>query len=159
MYNPNVGKYNNYRHKIICSKTKIEYDIGYHDVALHTDMLINMIKNRYNCNVIGFYIINNNQYDLRAGLRFHYAGIDGRDMQIAVESMKYQFSKNGFASFMDTSKTVMYFIPVKSLVIDTSEINVTGTQTARKIATTFAKHMTSRKTSRVLLNNLIGYIV
>ena len=154
----NHVKYVQQRHKIVCQKTKIEYDISYGDVVLHTDMITEMIKNRYKCDIIGFYVINNNFRDIRSGLRNHYSGIDRRDMQLAIETMKQQFSKNGFAGFTDTVKTVMYFIPVKSLNIDNSDINVTGEQSARKIATTFTKHMNSRKTSRVLLNNLIGYI-
>ena len=79
-------------------------------------------------------------------------------MQTTITDMKKQFADKGFAAYTDTAKTIMYFIPVKSLKIDNTDIVVSGEQTARKIATTFTKHMNSRKTSRVLLNNLIGYI-
>jgi hypothetical protein len=47
---------------------------------------------------------------------------------------------------------------LNKLAIEIGDMVVEEKQTAKQIARSFTKHLTGRKTSRVLLNQFIGYV-
>ena len=152
----NVGKA---QHRLICPHTKIEYKIRGYDVIKHTDMMCEMIKNRYKCNVIGFYLSDSGKYGIINIINAHYSGISKEEAEEKREQIKKDFAANSFSSLKDTGKDEMFIIPANKLKIDDSELEVSSDFTARKIAAKLTKNLNSRKTSRILLNNLINYVV
>jgi len=52
----------------------------------------------------------------------------------------------------------LFIIPQNRMTIADEELEIAQKQTAKQIAKTFTKHMTGKKTSRVLLNQFIGIV-
>lgn len=146
----------------ICPVTKIEYTIDSNNVIHNTEMLYTIIKNRYNCNVIGFFLME------AISTRYVNDTIKMNDSKymdypIAVREsiatkLRSDCLSNKFANIPNTAKDAMYIIPASSLKVDDSELAVDTNATAYQISKKFGKFLNIRKTSRVLLNNLLGYI-
>ena len=147
------------RHKLICPHTKKEYTIVGYDVVNHTNIMCDMIKNRYKCNIIGFYISGNRKHEINSIINCHYSGLSIYEVEEKKNQLRKDFATNNFSSFKDTGKDEMFIIPASKLNIDEIELEVNSEFTAKKIASKFSKTLNSRKTSRILLNNIISYIV
>ncbi len=154
-----LGNVGNAKHRLICPHTKIEYNLRGYDVIKHNDLMCEMIRNRYKCSVIGFYISGSGKYDIRGVLNSHYSGLSHEEMEEKQEQIRKDFAANDFSSLKDTGKNEMFIVPARKLNINDTELEVSNDFTARKIANKLTKNLNSRKTSRILLNNLIGYIV
>jgi len=146
----------------ICPVTKIEYTIVSNNVIHNTEMMYTIIKNRYKCNVIGFFLME------AISIRYVDDTIKMNDSKymdypIAVREsiatkLRSECLSNKFANIPNTAKDAMYIIPASSLKVDDSELAVDTNATAYQISKKFGKFLNIRKTSRVLLNNLLGYI-
>ena len=75
-----------------------------------------------------------------------------------VDIMRREFRENGFASIKNTGRDDLFIVPQNKLIVEDGEMVVDETQNARQIARNFSKMMAGRKTSRVLLNQFIGYV-
>jgi len=73
---------------------------------------------------------------------------------ICVNSLR----KIGFASIKNTGRDDLFIVPQNKLIVEEGEIVVEEKQNARQIARMFTKQMAGRTTSRVLLNQFIGYV-
>lgn len=146
----------------ICPVTKIEYTIVSNNVIHNTEMMYTIIKNRYKCNVIGFFLMEaisiryvDDTIKMNDSKYPHYP-IEVR--QSMATKLRSDCLSNKFANIPNTAKDAMYIIPASSLKVDDSELAVDTNATAYQISKKFGKFLNIRKTSRVLLNNLLGYI-
>ena len=101
----------------------------------------------------------NGKYEINYLINCHYSGLSNYEVEEKKNQLRKDFAANNFSSFKDTSKDEMFIIPASKLNIDEIELEVNSEFTAKKIAAKFSKTLNSRKTSRLLLNNLISYIV
>lgn len=135
--------------------TKKTYSINRYG-TFQTEALIRMIKDRFDIMVVGFYVCQNTRRELSNAIKCNLPGTDAN--YNVIEVMRKDFRDQGFFSMKNTGRDDLFIIPASSLRIDESEIAVTEKQTAKQIARQFAKIMSSKKTSRVLLNKFIGYV-
>jgi hypothetical protein len=136
--------------------TKKDYKID-RSGTTQTEAILRMIKDRYNINSVGFYICRNARRDLTCAVHNNLSGYDGSTDNM-IDSMRRQFKENGFASIKNTGRDDLFIVPQNKLVVEEGEIVVEEKQNARQIARMFTKQMAGRTTSRVLLNQFIGYV-
>jgi hypothetical protein len=136
--------------------TKKNYSINRYG-PFQTEAIIRMIKDRFDITVVGFYVCQNSRRDLSAAIKCNLPGSDANSYNV-IEVMRKDFRDQGFFSMKNTGRDDLFIIPSSSMKIDDSEIAVTEKQTAKQIARQFAKVMSGKKTSRVLLNKFIGYV-
>lgn len=123
-----------------------------------TNVLIQMIKSRYECAVLGFYVTQNNRRVLVDALRAHYNDIGQTAAWAAVETMKSDFRAKGYSSLKNTGRDELFVIPTTNTKVQYEQLEVDGAANARSIASKFGKYMSTKKTSRVLLDKFIGYV-
>lgn len=137
------------------SKKNIEFN---NDPATQTRAILEMIKNRYNISILGFYLISNSKYDLKGVIQAHYDQVDRHTLDNMVDRMRSEFRTNGYASLKGTGRDDLFIIPTSLNKIAEGNLTVDNTLTPRAIAKLLGKYMTVKKTSRYLLNKFIGYV-
>lgn len=133
--------------------TKKNYPLD--DTAVHTKSLLKAIKDRYNLTTLGFYIT-------QTGFRSMINALDSHGLERnygMVDDLKTEMRKNGFASLKNTGRDDLFLIPISSTKIrDDKELEVSANDSGSKIARQFSKALNTKKTSRVLLNQFIGWV-
>ena len=133
--------------------TKKNYPMD--DTATHTKSLLRAIKDRYNLTTLGFYITSTGFRDMINALDSH--GIERN--YAMVDELKSAMRKNGFVSLKNTGRDDLFLIPINSTKIkDDKQLEVSAKDSASKIAREFSKTLNTKKTSRVLLNQFIGWV-
>ena len=122
-----------------------------------TEAILRLIKDRYDVNSVGFYICRNARGELSGAIRNNLAGFTG-NLDIMVDTMRKEFKENGFASIKNTGRDDLFIVPQNKLTFEDTDIVVEEKQNARQIARMFTKQMNGQRTSRVLLNQFIGYV-
>ena len=122
-----------------------------------TEMILRMIKDRYNISSVGFHICQNRGRDLRSVLHANLPDYNG-DVYAAIEAWKKDFRTNGFASVKNTGRDELFLIPQSSTKIKEGEMDVKADANAKAIAKNFGKFLNVKKTSRVLLNRFVGLV-
>jgi len=139
--------------------TKKNYALQWGDT--HTEALLDVVKNRVGCTVLGFYIFKYTQRNLSVAWHnntSHETRAAGTFWTI-VDELKKKIRDNGYVSLSNTNYDDLFLVPTKSLAIDDNvELNVTDDMSAAKIATQMKKMFGSKKKSRVLLNKFIERI-
>ena len=125
--------------------------------SIQTKSLLEMIKDRYNVRVVGFYICRTSSGSLMEAIK-HNAPTFGGDRIVLAAKLKEQIRKEGFASVQNTGRDDLFLIPSTSTKIEESVLEINSSNTARAIANQFGKFMNKKKTSRVLLNRFIDYV-
>lgn len=136
--------------------TKKSYMINRYG-TFQTEAILRLIKDRFGINVVGFYVCQNSRRDLASAIKNNLPGTEVNTYHV-IDVMRKDFRDNGFFSMKNTGRDDLFIIPSSSMKIDETEIAVTEKQTAKQIARQFAKIMSNKKTSRVLLNKFIGYV-
>ena len=136
--------------------TKKDYRIDRSGTS-QTEAILRMIKDRYAVNSVGFYICRNARRDLAYAVQNNLHGYEGSTDRM-IDDMRKQFKENGFASIKNTGRDDLFIVPQNKLIVEEGEIVVEEKQNARQIARMFTKQMAGRTTSRVLLNQFIGYV-
>lgn len=139
--------------------TKKNYPLQWGDT--HTEALLDVIKNRVGCTVLGFYIFKYTQRNLSAAWHnnTNYESRPAGHFWSIVDELKKRIRDDGYVSLAGTSYDDLFLVPTKSLTIDDEvELNVTDDMSAAKIATQMKKMFGSKKKSRVLLNKFIERI-
>jgi len=144
------------RHFLQDPVTKNTYQI-FRDGSTHTEAILRMIKSRYDINVVGFYICRNQRRELEAAVKSNLPGFTGNTYAM-VDIMRRDFRDQGFSSIKNTGRDELFIVPQNKLIVEEGELVVDEKQNARQIAKNFGKMLSGRKTSRVLLNQFIGYI-
>jgi hypothetical protein len=136
--------------------TKKTYPLSRYS-SYQTEAILRMIKDRYNVNSVGFYICRNARRDLAQAVKTNIPGFTGSEYNM-VDIMRRDFRDQGFASIKNTGRDDLFIVPQNKLIVEEGEMIVDEKQNARQIARNFGKMMAGRKTSRVLLNQFIGYV-
>ena len=137
-------------------KTKKDYLVDRNGTT-QTEAILRLIKDRYDVNSVGFYICRNARGELSGAIRNNLAGFNG-NLDIMVDTMRKEFKENGFASIKNTGRDDLFIVPQNKLTFEDTDIVVEEKQNARQIARMFTKQMNGQRTSRVLLNQFIGYV-
>ena len=136
--------------------TQKTYEIGRLS-GNQTEMILRMIKDRYNVALVGFHICQNRGRDLRGVAQSNLPDYRG-DIYALVETWKKEFRANGFASVKNTGRDELFLIPQSSTKIQEGEMDVKADANAKAIAKNFGKFLNVKKTSRVLLNRFVGLV-
>jgi hypothetical protein len=136
--------------------TQKTYEIGRMS-GNQTEMILRMIKDRYNVALVGFHICQNRGRDLRSVANSNLPSYNG-DIYSLIETWKKQFRLNGFASVKNTGRDELFLIPQSSTKIQEGELDVKVDANAKAIARNFGKYLNVKKTSRVLLNRFVGLV-
>lgn len=157
---PKTGEYKynkvQMKHFLQDTMTKKTYELPKTGTG-QSEVLLRMIKDRYNVNSVGFYICPNSRRYLIQAVRANLPGFTGSEYNL-VDIWRTQFRENGFASVKNTGRDDLFIIPQNSFAVETGTLAVEEKQTAKQIAKQFTKHLNGKKTSRVLLNQFIGYV-
>jgi hypothetical protein len=144
------------KHYLQDPQTKKTYEI-FDNGQSQTEAIIRLIKDRYAINIVGFYICENRRRDLSSAIRANIPGYAG-SIDTMIDIMREQFRSSGFASIKSSGRDDLFIVPMNKLKVEEGEMIVEENQTAKQIARSFGKNLTGRKTSRVLLNQFIGYV-
>ena len=152
------GKYHSFRQKafLVDDVSKKTYAINNYGGS-HTKAILRMIKDRYNVNTVGFYICENTRRTLSSAIQDNVPGYSG-DFWTTIESMRKSFRDNGFYSLKGSGRDELFIIPKTKLVIQDDELTFRDGASSKSIARAFSKHLNSKKTSRMLLNNFVGLV-
>lgn len=126
-----------------------------------TKSLLRMLKDRYNCNTVGFHILRNNRREIYS---FINANLNTKNAQGYYETEKLiadfrsNFRTEGFINVDQSYRDAMFVIPSNKLKIEDGDLEVDGKMTANQIARKFTKHLDTRRTSKVLLNQFVGMV-
>jgi hypothetical protein len=122
-----------------------------------TNTYLRMIKDRHNINIVGFYIVRNARRDLHSALNANLPDFKGHT-ETQIESWRRDFRNQGFASIKNTGRDDLFLIPQTATKIVEGELDVKADANAKVIARDFSKFLNVKKTSRVLLNQFVGYV-
>lgn len=123
-----------------------------------TKALLKMIKDRHNCNVVGFHIIRNNRRDISCFIRSNTSVESYFENEKMINDIRSNFRNEGFMSVNSPARDAMFVIASNKLKMEEDELAVTGQMTANQIARKFTKHLDTRRTSKILLNQFVGMV-
>lgn len=133
-------------------KTKINYSFDA-DATHQSTALLNMIRDRYQCKIISYYIGGTKPGDIMTGCRYNGISV------INVDDIRKEIRDNSFAKFSSPARDEFVYISSKSLKIDEDEdFSINEKQSAKSIAKTFTKALEKRSVNRPLLTNFIQHI-
>ena len=150
------GRYLTKKNVIVDPITKKEYPIKcdrFYDTHTQTSALLNIIKDRYNASIVGFYVTRNSSHKVLSEAMMYNGFFKN------IDEMRVTMRKDGFVSVKDTAYDDLMMIPAKSLRIDEMELDISNKKTANAIAKTFTKVMSSNHVNKLLLNNFIKLVV
>jgi hypothetical protein len=126
--------------------------------AEQTKSLLQMIKDRHNITTVGFYITKASYRNLHSALVAHY-GYGQHVSTFAIEDLKRDMRRNGFASLKDTGRDELFIVAdSKAKIEDDKELTIGKKESAARIARELTKMLSNKKTSRILLNQFIGLV-
>jgi hypothetical protein len=120
-----------------------------------TEILLKIIKERYDTTVLGFFVTKTRHSDL---IHAYYDHFGKYADSTQVEEMRKSFREHGFFSLKGTGRDDLFVIPDTRTKIIDEELDVNGEASAAQIARKFGKMFTTKKTSRVLLDKFISYV-
>jgi len=144
------------KHFIKDEVTQKTYEL-FRDSTSQADVVLRMIKDRYNVSVVGFHICRNNKRDLFSVVNSNIPNYQG-DVYTLIEQWRKQFRDQNFASIKNTGRDELFIIPQTSTKIVDGELEVSADAKASSIAKNFGKYLNVKKTSRVLLNRFISLV-
>lgn len=146
--------------KIRDIKTKKDY--VFPDAAdEQTQLLLKIIKDRYNIPVIGFYIsgISKNQiYNFIYEFMNKHRKYDYNDMFITYEKIRSSIKKTGVYTLETTAYDELYFLPSSNNKTNTAELEIKPNSTASGMASQFKKFLNNKKTNRTVLDKFIKLV-
>lgn len=126
--------------------------------AEQTKSLLQMIKNRHLITTVGFYITRPTYRYLHNAFVAHY-GHGQHVSMYAIEDMKKEMRKNGYATMSDTGRDELFVIAEsRTKIEEDSELTISKGESASRIARELTKKLSNKKTSRILLNSFVGLI-
>lgn len=163
-YNYETGRQHKIRHFITDPVAKKNYEVTKQS-STHTSAILQMIKSKFDCAVVGFYLTRNRLHNLEDVLRTYFDSTSNKDWQnwratvnSTIATMRKDFSKNGYGSLTIAGYDEMFIVPIENTRVVDGSLEVDGDASARAIASKFTKYMTTKKTSRILLNKFVGYV-
>lgn len=120
-----------------------------------TKTLLKMIKDRYQVNIIGFFICRNSVREIDDAVRANNGARAGR---LVVDAIRGDFRSQGFFSIPNSGHDELFLIPDYSTKVVDQELEVDAEASAAKIARQMGKMFNTKKHSRILLDKFIGYV-
>ena len=120
-----------------------------------TDLLLNVLRNQYNVNTVGFYIVKNlrRMWDLETMVGKYK---DWNDKQTKILKLKKQFNKEKCADVVKDGYNRYFLLNGKDLGVENTDLSgVNENMKSGKIKQLFSKSMKGRIVSRTLLNKFI----
>ena len=136
--------------------TQKTYEIT-RDSTVQSDVLLRMIKDRYNVSMIGFHICRNHKRDLDSVIRANIPNYNGNSYML-IENWRKEFRANNFASIKNTGRDELFIIPQSSTKIVEGDLDIDADANAKSIAKNFGKYLNVKKTSRILLNRFVALV-
>lgn len=137
--------------------TKKQYRI--HDNRMdQTKILLSVIKDRYNCTLIGFYLGKATNKHILSFVRNNTSINDLSISWALVDEIRTSCRKNQFSLVPSTGRDEFYYLPVTNMKIQDEELEVSKDMSSKQIARAFNKYLNIQKTNRVLLNRFVGMI-
>ena len=122
-----------------------------------TRTILQMIKDRYQCRSVGFYICPNKKRDIYWALRSN-TKVESTRIYNEIADVRVAFRQDGFYSVKGAGRDELFIVGQHKMKINDGQLEATGQMTARKLASQFGKYLNQKKTSRVLLNRFVGYV-
>jgi hypothetical protein len=144
------------KHFIKDAVTQKTYEFG-RDSTTQTDVVLQMIKDRYGVSLVGFHICRNHKSDLREVIFSNIPNYKG-DPYSLIESMRKEFREQDFASIKNTGRDELFIIPQSSTKIVEGDLHIDSEANAKSIAKNFGKFLNVKKTSRILLNRFVSLV-
>lgn len=136
--------------------TRKNYPIS--ENAEQTKSLLQMIKDRHHITTVGFFITKASWRNLHGAFVAHY-GHGQHVSAMAIDDLKREMRRNGFASLKDTGRDELFIVAdTKAKIEEDKELNIGKKESASRIARELTKLLSNKKTSRVLLNQFIGLV-
>lgn len=133
--------------------TKRTYNINKYE-TVWGNVLTEITRDRYECNVIGFHVVKTNPRHLFGVLSTY--GVNSGDAD--VYNVRRDLTKEQFAAVKVAGHDEMFFLRSNMKVDDTQLVADMKDMSAAAIARNFTKHMSGKKTSRILLNRFVGVV-
>jgi hypothetical protein len=127
----------------------------------HTNVLLRVIKDRWDATVIGFYLTGNSKRDHLCFIRNNVESSDSNPMNdhFLADEIKTQIRTNGFASLKNCGRDEMYVVGTSSMRIEDEQLaDIDELASTRQISKVFTKYMSGQRTNRVLLNRFVNLI-
>jgi hypothetical protein len=138
--------------------TKRDYDIG-GDANEQTATLLSLMRDRYNVNSVGFYLLNNSTRSALGFVKHNTVGLTATKMSSLADKIIHGIRKDKYYVLKDLpGRDELYLLPADVKIQDRElEINA-DKMNAGQIARELTKVMNVRKTSRVVLSKFIGIV-
>lgn len=147
------------KHFIVNDETKKNYALN-SDGAFQTRTMLQMIQDRYNCKVLGFFLVRDRKFDLIWAISTIYPGLSPREKQEMLDKLRSDIRSDGVHAAIDLPGwDEMYVMATSTLAQQENTFKVDGQCTATAIARQFTKHLKKPRNSRVILNKFIAQIV
>jgi len=148
---------------IVDPKTKKTYSMGgmgrYRDFPMK-NVLHQILKDRYNANVIGFFVTRNSARDI--GWFFNsncQMQTYSLEREKAFQQVRIDLRKNGFASGTCFGDDKTFILRADKLAIKEQEdMKVNSSHGAGSIARQFSKHLGANRSSKVMLNQFMELV-
>lgn len=138
--------------------TKKDYELS-SDQALQTSMLLNVIRDRYDANSIGFFIMEANGRSASSFIRHNMPNLRTGLAYTIREKIVTGLRKEKFVIMDDVpGRDEYYIIPSDQRIEEFHLDNVSTDMNAATISRQLTKAMNTRKHSRVVLNSFIGQV-
>lgn len=135
--------------------TKKEYLLT-NESSDQTSALMNLIRDRYNCKVLGFYVVSNRRREIIRYCNNNMSNYNNNtlmDIQVKLKSTGYCIQNN------IPGRDEFYLLDSGKMSIQEGSMdNLDSNSNSRQIAKTFSKMMNAKKTSRVVLNSFVAQI-
>jgi hypothetical protein len=133
--------------------TKKNYTIETNE-TIWGNMLTQMIRDRYNCGTIGFHVAKSGGRDVAMALNTYGATLSSVD----VVTVKRDMIKDQFAALTVYGHDELFLLRANMKISDEQLKEDMTNMSAAAIAKNFSKHLSAKKTSRVLLNRFVKVV-
>ncbi|MEI8286983.1 MAG: hypothetical protein WCG15_06770, partial [Actinomycetes bacterium] len=121
-----------------------------HSGRHQTEALIKLLKLRTKCNVLGFYLLSNREFNAYA---YHHLPAGSN-----IEDKRVEFRKNKSIVVTNVGFDEYYLMKSEHKSVLDEEFEVRENASTKTLANAFAKYTGGRVTNRVVLNRFIGMI-
>lgn len=118
------------------------------------NLLTQLIKDRYNCGTIGFHVTDKRARDINYAM----ATYDLETNDQIVYDARRDMLKEGFTGLKVFGHDELFLLKADHKVSEEELTEDMTKMTAAAIAKQFSKHLSAKKTSRILLNRFVGVV-
>ena len=119
-----------------------------------TGLLLEILKDRTDCRVTGFFINTENRRNLNGNLRGIKPGLTYEEMEETMDSLK----KNQFARMECQGYEEFYVIDGKKMGAETEELVITDDMSKAKMKTAFIKNRKAKLVSKKMLSQFAEFV-